>query len=70
MRGDRPFAYDLVTEDGAVNSRVALLLRSIEAKPRFLTSVLAYKTPHFYSLIIYRLLEGVFTGFKFKLIFL
>lgn len=56
MRGDRPFAYDLVIEDGAVNSRVALLLRSIEAKPRFFTSVLIYtKTPHFYSL---------FTGFQ------
>jgi hypothetical protein len=39
MRGDRPFAYDLVIEYGAVSSRVALLLRSAEAKPRFFTSV-------------------------------
>ena len=31
---------------GAVSSRVALLLRSAEAKPRFFTSVLIYKTPH------------------------
>ena len=43
MRGDRPFAYDLVIEYGAVSSRVALLLRSAEAKPRFFTSV--FKTP-------------------------
>lgn len=34
MRGDKTFAYDLVISDGAVNSRVVLLLRSIEAKPR------------------------------------
>ena len=40
MRGDRPFAYDLVIEYGAVSSRVALLLRSAEAKPRFFLSVL------------------------------
>ena len=33
MRGDKTFAYDLVIGDGAVNSRVVLLLRSIEAKP-------------------------------------
>lgn len=39
MRGDRPFAYDLVIEYGAVSGRVALLLRSAEAKPRFFTSV-------------------------------
>jgi hypothetical protein len=45
MRGDRPFAYDLVIEDGAVSSRVALLLRSTEAKPRFFTSVLKSKLP-------------------------
>jgi hypothetical protein len=34
MRGDESFAYDLVVRYGAVNSRVVLLLRSIEAKPR------------------------------------
>jgi hypothetical protein len=45
MRGDRPFAYDLVIEYGAVSSRVALLLRSAEAKPRFFLSV--FITPHF-----------------------
>lgn len=33
MRRNRIFAYDLVVCHGAVNSRVALLLRSIEAKP-------------------------------------
>jgi hypothetical protein len=33
MRGDKTFAYDLDMEGGAVNSRVVLLLRSIEAKP-------------------------------------
>ena len=47
MRGDRPFAYDLVIEYGAVSSRVALLLRSAEAKPRFFTSVLESKLPIF-----------------------
>ena len=45
MRGDRPFAYDLVIEYGAVSSRVDLLLRSAEAKPRFFTSVLESKLP-------------------------
>jgi hypothetical protein len=44
MRGDRPFAYDLVIEYGAVSGRVVLLLRSAEAKPRFFTSVF-YKHP-------------------------
>ena len=33
MRGDKTFAYDLDMGLGAVNSRVVLLLRSIEAKP-------------------------------------
>ena len=33
MRGDESFAYDLIERLGAVNSRVVLLLRSIEAKP-------------------------------------
>lgn len=33
MRGDESFAYDLIVSFGAVNSRVVLLLRSIEAKP-------------------------------------
>ena len=33
MRGDESFAYDLIVRHGAVNSRVVLLLRSIEAKP-------------------------------------
>ena len=57
MRGDRPFAYDLVIEDGAVSGRVALLLRSAEAKPRFFTSVLI-DSP--FSGLVYRLLEGVY----------
>jgi hypothetical protein len=47
MRGDRPFAYDLVIEYGAVSGRVVLLLRSAEAKPRFFTSVFITKTPHY-----------------------
>ena len=34
MRGVKNFAYDLDIPPGAVNSRVVLLLRSIEAKPR------------------------------------
>jgi hypothetical protein len=34
MRGVKNFAYDLDMLPGAVNSRVVLLLRSIEAKPR------------------------------------
>ena len=34
MRGDKSFAYDLIVRYGAVNSRVVLLLRSIEAKPQ------------------------------------
>ncbi len=51
MRGDRPFAYDLVIEYGAVSSRVVLLLRSAEAKPRFFTSVLESKLPILRSLI-------------------
>jgi hypothetical protein len=33
MRGVKNFAYDLDMIPGAVNSRVVLLLRSIEAKP-------------------------------------
>jgi hypothetical protein len=52
MRGDRPFAYDLVIEYGAVSSRVALLLRSAEAKPRFFTSVLKSKLPHWCAPLI------------------
>ena len=52
MRGDRPFAYDLVIEYGAVSSRVALLLRSAEAKPRFFLSV--PETPHLSSSIGFR----------------
>ncbi len=34
MRRNRTFAYDLIVHYGAVNSRVVLLLRSIEAKPK------------------------------------
>ena len=33
--GDKSFADDLNIEQGAVSSRVALLLRSAEAKPMF-----------------------------------
>lgn len=53
MRGDKTFAYDLVVSHGAVNSRVALLLRSIEAKPPW--AVLYKNTPPFIAL---------FTGFR------
>jgi hypothetical protein len=56
MRGDRPFAYDLVIEYGAVSGRVALLLRSAEAKPRFFTSV-PMDSP--FIELFYELLEGV-----------
>jgi hypothetical protein len=42
MRGDRTFAYDLDMAHGAVNSRVVLLLRSIEAKPRRFSPVFLY----------------------------
>lgn len=35
MRGNNPFAYDLVVKPRGVNSRVALLLRSIEPKRVF-----------------------------------
>ena len=56
MRGDRPFAYDLVIEYGAVSGRVALLLRSAEAKPRFFTSV-PMDSP--FIGLFYELLEGV-----------
>jgi hypothetical protein len=34
MRGDKTFAYDFVIFFGAVSGRVALLLRSTEAKPQ------------------------------------
>ena len=50
MRGDKTFAYDLDTPYGAVSGRVALLLRSTEAKPRWLCFVLTY-TP-IYSLCL------------------
>ena len=33
MRGNKSFADDLIVGQGAVSSRVALLLRSAEAKP-------------------------------------
>lgn len=42
MRGDRTFAYDLVMDLGAVSGRVALLLRSTEAKPTILFSVFTH----------------------------
>lgn len=58
MRGDRPFAYDLVIGYGAVSSRVVLLLRSAEAKPRSFTSV-PFWTPH--SRALYRAQEGVYS---------
>ena len=50
MRGDRTFAYDLDMAHGAVNSRVVLLLRSIEAKPRRFSPVFLY-TPFIYIYI-------------------
>jgi hypothetical protein len=63
MRGDRPFAYDLVIEYGAVSGRVVLLLRSAEAKPRFFTSVFRIKTPH-PGLLFGRPGEGDKTNFE------
>jgi hypothetical protein len=58
MRGDRTFAYDLDMAHGAVNSRVVLLLRSIEAKPRRFSPVLKKNTPHPFN---YRLVREAST---------
>ncbi len=44
MRGDKPFAYDLVVTNGHVNSRVGLFLRSIECQP-FLSLACPRDTP-------------------------
>jgi hypothetical protein len=63
MRGDRTFAYDLDMAHGAVNSRVVLLLRSIEAKPRRFSPVLK-NTPHPFS---YRLVREVSTVSKMSI---
>ena len=67
MRGDRPFAYDLVIEYGAVSSRVALLLRSAEAKPRFFTSVFTENSPS--RSLVARVLERVVKTGKKKVFF-
>ncbi len=53
MRVDKTFAYDLDMCHGAVNSRVVLLLRSIEAKPLPLCFVFL-KHPIYSSIIGYR----------------
>ena len=55
MRGDKTFAYDLVISGGAVNSRVVLLLRSIEAQPRWFSFVEIH--PHL-SLCMAQKVEG------------
>ena len=56
MRGDKSFAYDLIVRTGAVNSRVVLLLRSIEAKPCFaLICALALPID---DLVLYWMLKG------------
>jgi hypothetical protein len=51
MRGDKTFAYDLDMGFGAVNSRVVLLLRSIEAKPQPLSFVFNEKNTPFNALL-------------------
>ena len=56
MRGDRTFAYDLDMAHGAVNSRVVLLLRSIEAKPYSLSFVLMKNTPF---IALFQGIEGI-----------
>ena len=55
MRGVKNFAYDLDMIPGAVNSRVVLLLRSIEAKPWHL--IFERNLPIIYS--VRRVFEGV-----------
>lgn len=56
MRGDKPFAYDLVVQPGGVNSRVALLLRSIEPKPDVVRAW--YLAPPFIILACSRVFKG------------
>ena len=58
MRGVKNFAYDLDMIPGAVNSRVVLLLRSIEAKPWHL--IFERNLPIDYS--TRRVIEGVVLG--------
>ena len=55
MRGVKNLAYDLDMIPGAVNSRVVLLLRSIEAKPWHL--IFERNLPIIYS--VRRVFEGV-----------
>ena len=59
MRGVKNFAYDLDMIPGAVNSRVVLLLRSIEAKPWHL--IFERNLPIIYS-AIGRVFEGDMRG--------
>ena len=61
MRGNNPFAYDLIVKPRGVNSRVALLLRSIEPKREFST----VSTPHPFAWLA-RIREG---GFDFVIYF-
>jgi hypothetical protein len=63
MRGVKNFAYDLDMIPGAVNSRVVLLLRSIEAKPWHL--IFERNLPIIYS--VRRVFEGVWAGAEFVL---
>ena len=58
MRGVKNFAYDLDMIPGAVNSRVVLLLRSIEAKPWHL--IFERNLPIMYS--VRRVFEGVWAS--------
>ena len=64
MRGDKSFAYDLDISLGAVNSRVALLLRSIEAKPQRVRFV--FYTPHLVASV--EVLEGERGGAELPLV--
>jgi hypothetical protein len=63
MRGDRTFAYDLDMAHGAVNSRVVLLLRSIEAKPRRFSPVLK-NTPHPFNCRLIVSVKGISVIYK------
>ncbi len=63
MRGDKTFAYDLDMRFGAVNGRVVLLLRSIEAKPNSLS--FSYLPPF---IVLLQGLEGIFYYGEYSII--
>ena len=54
MRGNKSLADDLSVRQGAVSSRVALLLRSAEAKPSLPRFVLENSSPPVYGLAVMR----------------